>query len=324
MRAKKFTLVLLLLLSFPVAESCSRKSSDKRIAKDIQQQVAADPETKHSPVQVTVQSGRVKLAGEVDTPLAQQEVEDIAQKEPGVKAVDDETVVEPVSAPSAPLAAQPPPPQPAPLQPALPPVQPRAPQPPASQPPATLAADTAEPFPSPPKALAMVAPAGTTLLIRTGTSLSSGTSQTGQVFVGSLARPVRIHGTTVFPSGSRVTGTVVDAQKRGKIKGEAVLNLALTSITADGRTYPIRTGVLENTAKGKGKRTATTTGGGAAGGGLIGGIAGGGKGVGIGALVGAGAGLVGGAMSGNQQIELPSESALSFRLASPVTVSPRQ
>jgi BON domain len=321
MRAEKFTLVLWLLLLSGVTESCSRKSTDRRIAKDIQQQVAADPETKHSPVQVTVQSGRVRLVGEVDTPLAQQEVEDIAQKEPGVKAVDDETIVEPVSAPSAPLAAQPPPPQPAPLQPALPAAQP---QPPASQPPATLAADTAEPLPRPPKALAIVAPAGTTLLIRTGTSLSSGTSQTGQVFVGSLARPVRIRGTTVFPSGSRVTGTVVDAQKRGKIKGEAVLNLTLTSITAHGRTYSIRTGVLENTAKGKGKRTAATTGGGAAGGGLIGGIAGGGKGVGIGALLGAGAGLVGGAVSGNQQIELPSESALSFRLASPVTITPRQ
>jgi hypothetical protein len=167
-------------------------------------------------------------------------------------------------------------------------------------------------------------PAGTTLLVRTGTSLSSGTSQTGQVFVGSLARPVRIRATTVFPSGSRVAGAVVDAQKRGKIKGEAVLDLTLTSITAHGRTYSIRTGVLENTAKGKGKRTAATTGGGAAGGGLIGGIAGGAKGFGIGALVGAGAGLVGGAVTGNHQIELPSESALSFRLASPITVSPRQ
>jgi hypothetical protein len=322
MRAGKFTLVLLLLLLFGVTGNCGRKSSDKKITKDIQQQVAADPETKHSQVQVTVQSGRVTLAGEVDTPLAQQEVEDIARKEPGVKAVDDETTVEPVPLPSAPLAAQPPAAAPAPPQPALSPAQPRASESLPSQPPATLAADTDQP--DPPKAPAIVAPAGTTLLIRTGTSLSSGTSQTGQMFVGSLARPVRIRGTTVFPSGSRVTGTVVDAQKRGKIKGAAVLNLTLTSITAHGRTYSIRTGVLENTAKGKGKRTAATTGGGAAGGGLIGGIAGGGKGFGIGALVGAGAGLVGGAVSGNQQIELPSESALSFRLASPVTISPRQ
>jgi BON domain len=315
MRAGKLTLVSLLLLLFGVTGSCSRDGSDKKIAKDIQQQVATDPESRHSQVQVAVRSGKVTLTGKVDTPLAQQEVELIAQKEPGVKAVDDATLVEPESAPSPPLAGQSPSPEPTPVQPAFSP---------ASQPPATLAADTTEPLPSPPKPRAIVVPAGTTLLIRTGTGLSSAASQTGQGFVGSIARPVSIRGTTVFPSGSRVTGTVVDAQKKGKIKGEAVLNLTLTSITANGRTYAIRTGVLENTAKGKGKRTAATTGGGAAGGALLGGIAGGGKGVGIGALVGAGAGLVGGAMTGNRQIELPSESALSFRLASAVTIIPKQ
>ena len=322
MRAGKFALTLLLLLLFTVTETCSRNSGDKKIARDIQQQVATDPEAKHSQVQVTVKSGKVTLAGEVDTPLAQQEVEDIAQKEPGVKAVDDEIAVEPQSMPSTPLAS--PPRAPHPDLPALSPPQPLAPQPPASQPPATLAADTAQPLPSPPKPQAIVVPAGTTLLIPTSTSLSSATSQTGQVFIGSLTRPVSIRKTTVFPSGSRVTGTVVDAQKRGKVKGEAVLNLTLTSITARGRTYSIRTGVLDNAAKGKGKRTAATTGGGAAGGALLGGIAGGGKGLGVGALVGAGAGLVGGAMTGNRQIELPSESALGFTLASPVTISPGQ
>ena len=84
--------------------------------------------------------------------------------------------------------------------------------------------------------------------------------------------------------------------------------------TVRGQTYSIQTGVLDSTAKGKGKRTAATTGGGAAGGALIGGLVGGGKGAGIGALVGAGAGLVGGAMTGNNQVEIPAESALSFQI----------
>jgi hypothetical protein len=42
----------------------------------------------------------------------------------------------------------------------------------------------------------------------------------------------------------------------------------------------------------------------------------------MGALVGAGAGLVGGAMTGNQQIEIPAESALTFRLSAPLTLPP--
>src|SRR5208282_436119 len=100
------------------------------------------------------------------------------------------------------------------------------------------------------------------------------------------------------------------------------LDLALTNITVRGITYPIHTKTLENTIKGKGARTAKTTGGGAAGGALIGGIVGGGKGLGVGALVGAGAGLAAGAATGNQQIEIPAGSALTFHLSAPLTLPP--
>jgi len=133
---------------------------------------------------------------------------------------------------------------------------------------------------------------------------------------------VSVGATTAIPAGSTVSGTVVTAKEKGKFKGEGELTLALTSVTVRGQTYSVQTSVLENTIKGKGKRTAVTTGGGAAGGALIGGIAGGGKGAGIGVLVGAGAGLLGGAFTGNQQIEIPAESALSFRLSAPLTLKP--
>jgi hypothetical protein len=55
---------------------------------------------------------------------------------------------------------------------------------------------------------------------------------------------------------------------------------------------------------------------------LIGGIAGGGKGAAIGAGVGAAAGFIGGALTGNKQIEIPAESALSFTLTQPLTLPP--
>ena len=61
--------------------------------------------------------------------------------------------------------------------------------------------------------------------------------------------------------------------------------------------------------------------GGAGAGALIGALAGGGKGAGIGALIGGGAGLVGGALTGNKQIEIPAESALTFRLTHSVSVT---
>jgi hypothetical protein len=153
--------------------------------------------------------------------------------------------------------------------------------------------------------------------------LSSKTSTTGQAFIATLAQPVGAGGKTALPKGATLSGTVVTAKAKGKIKGEGQLDLMLTSISVRGHTYPIKTNLLSSTEKGKGKRTAATTGGGAAGGALIGGLAGGGKGAGIGALVGAGAGFVGGAFTGNKQIELPAESALSFTLTSSLTLPPR-
>jgi hypothetical protein len=61
-------------------------------------------------------------------------------------------------------------------------------------------------------------------------------------------------------------------------------------------------------------------GGGGGVGALIGGLAGGGKGAAIGAVAGAGAGTAGTAFTGNKEIVLPAESALSFKLEQPLEV----
>jgi hypothetical protein len=280
--------LLSVLMGFSVA--CSKHTNDETISKDIQTKVSADPDTKDSQVNVAAKDGKVTLTGNVSSPAAQQKLEQIAREEPGAAGVDDQTAVQPGA--QSMQAAQAAPAAPAPVE---------APKPP-------------EPI---------VVPAGTVLTVITGQSLSSKTSTAGQAFIATLAQPVGAGGRTALPKGATVSGTVVTAKAKGKIKGEGQLDLVLTSISVRGRTYPIKTNLLSSTEKGKGKRTAATTGGGAAGGALIGGLAGGGKGAGIGALVGAGAGLVGGAFTGNKQIELPAESALSFTLTSSLTLPPR-
>jgi hypothetical protein len=110
----------------------------------------------------------------------------------------------------------------------------------------------------------------------------------------------------------------------GKFKGGAVLEVRLTSITVNGREHTIETSAIARTEKGKGKRTAVIAGGGTALGAIIGGLAGGGKGAAIGALAGGGAGAGGAAFTGNKDIVLPAESALSFKLKSPLEVKPAQ
>ena len=284
-------LFLFLLVLVPIG--CSKQPNDEQIKTEIQSKIAADPDAKDSDVDVAVKNGKVSLQGKVRNNTTRTKVEEIAKAEPGVSSLDDVTSIDPNlvanTAEPAPVAAAP---------------------------------VRATPPPPPPQPKPVVVPAGTVLTVRTGQALSSKDSQTGQTFLATLAQPVSVGGKPALPAGSAVSGTVVTAKAKGKIKGEGQLSLALTSISVDHHTYEIQTGVMDSTVKGKGKRTAVTTGGGAAGGALIGGLAGGGKGAGIGALVGAGAGFIGGAVTGNKQIEIPAESALSFTLSQPLTLNP--
>lgn len=284
--------IIVLSLLLGLSTACSRHPSDEKMAKDIQDKVANDPEIKDSHVDVAATKGKVTLKGKVKTPKARKKAEEIATEEPGTAGVDDETTVEPEASTATPEQSS------------------------------TASPVAPTPLPEKPKPQPTVVPSGTVLTVKTGEALSSKTSQAGQSFTATLAQPVIVDGRTALPTGATVNGTVVSAKEKGKIKGEGELSLALTSVSFQGQTYDIQTNPVSSTTKGKGKRTATTTGGGAAGGALIGGLAGGGKGAGIGALAGAGAGLIGGAMTGNKQIEIPAESALSFTLAAPLTLPP--
>jgi len=169
----------------------------------------------------------------------------------------------------------------------------------------------------------LVVPAGTVLTVRLGQALGSEISKTGQTFLATLEQSVSVGEIQAMPAGSTVSGTVVTAEAKGKVKGQGELTLRLTNISVIGQTYSIQTNELNSTVKGKGKRTAVTTGGGATGGALLGGLAGGGKGAGIGLLLGGGAGFVGGAMTGNKQIEVAAESVLNFTLTMPLVLKPQ-
>ena len=160
----------------------------------------------------------------------------------------------------------------------------------------------------------LVVPSGATVTVSLGAALGSKLSQSGQSFSGTVAKDVLVDNTVAIPQGANVTGTVVDAKALGRFAGGAVLQIRLDSINVNGSDLPVQASARSFAVKGKGKRTGIMAGGGAALGGIIGGIAGGGKGAAIGLLAGGGAGGAGAAFTGNKDIVLPAESAVSFQL----------
>src|SRR5215475_5110102 len=88
-------LIVLLGLSMGFSVACSRHPSDDKIAKDIEERIATDPDTQDSQVNVSVTEGKVKLKGKVKTPVAQKKIEKIVDAEPGATAMDDQTTIDP-------------------------------------------------------------------------------------------------------------------------------------------------------------------------------------------------------------------------------------
>ena len=189
---------------------------------------------------------------------------------------------------------------------------------------APAAAPVAEAPPPPPPPPPIVVPAGTNVVVRMGSTLGSKTAQDGQTFTGTLAHGISVKGKVVAPAGAGVTGVVSEAKSAGKFKGEAILAIRLTSINIKGVPHDVSTDEYVVTQKGKGKRTAVVIAGGTGAGALIGGLAGGGKGALIGGLVGAGAGTAGAAFTGNKELTIPAESAVSFKMTSSITLPPQE
>jgi outer membrane lipoprotein SlyB len=163
-------------------------------------------------------------------------------------------------------------------------------------------------------------PAGTRILIRTVDAIDSTKQKTGYRFTATLETNLQVDDTVVAPRGTTLYGRLAEASSAGRMSGSSELQLELTDIVINGTSYPLLTSTYEVKGKGEGGNTAKKVVGGAGLGALIGGIAGGGKGAGIGALAGAGAGTAVAASKKGQQLQIPSETLLEFRLEQPTSL----
>ena len=167
-------------------------------------------------------------------------------------------------------------------------------------------------------------PAGQSLLIRMIDGVDSSKNHVGEVFHASLETDLYIGNVLVARKGTDVYGRLAEAKEAGHMSGSAELQLELTRLVIDGKDYPVVSSDYSLKGKARGSDTAKKVGGGAVAGAIIGAIAGGGKGAAIGAGVGSAAGAGVQVFTRGQQVKVPSETLLDFRLQQPVVVAPTQ
>ena len=163
-------------------------------------------------------------------------------------------------------------------------------------------------------------PEGTSFRVRLQETLGTRQNRPGDKFTAALDEPLVDGDRVVVPKGTTFTGHIVTSKSSGRFKGRAVLALRLDSFDLNGQTYEIQSNNSSRASAGHKKHHLLWIGGGSGGGAAIGAIAAGGTGALIGAGAGAAAGTVGSAITGKRQVSLPAETALRFRLESPVNL----
>lgn len=329
MKAKS-SLFLVLLLALGMTMACNRAPNDAQIANQVQSRITADSNIQNKQIGVQSANGVVTLSGTVASELERSAAANDAAQVSGVKTVvNDLQVSQSAMAQPAPAPME----QPAPA--ARSASRRRAPAPRStrdhsgSRPSAgtytapngnMASAPAAAAAPAPRRVVTV--PEGTSFSVRLVDPIDTERNKVGDTFRATVSQPVMIGDEVVIPTDADVEGQVVDSKSAGHFQGQSAIALTLTRLRMNGKAYALRTNQYDKQGASRGKRTAATVGGGAALGAIIGGIAGGGKGAAIGAGVGAGAGTGVQAATKGQQIKLPSETVLNFRLEGPLNVTP--
>jgi hypothetical protein len=191
------------------------------------------------------------------------------------------------------------------------------------------AAGAPEPAPPPqaappaplPAGSQVVIPAGQALLVRMIDGVDSKKNNVGDIFHASLETDLTINGGLVARKGTDIYGRLAEAKEAGHLSGSSELQLELTRMVINGQDYPVVSSDYTLKGKGRGANTAEKVGGGAVAGAIIGAIAGGARGAAIGAGAGSAAGAGVQVFTRGQQVKVPSETLLEFRLQQPVTVT---
>jgi hypothetical protein len=185
--------------------------------------------------------------------------------------------------------------------------------------PSPIASAPAPPVALPAQSRSIIVPAGTTIFVRMIDGVDSSQNRVGDTFRANLESALVVGETVVAPKGAEAFGKLTQAKAAGSISGAPELTLELTGIRVGGQIVPLDSTDYDVAGKSRGSESAQRIGGAAVIGTILGAIAGGGKGAAIGGVAGAGAGTAVQVMTHGQQVRVPSETLLAFRLQQDVS-----
>jgi hypothetical protein len=314
------------------AATSATQPNDSQLMTDVSNKMASDPGLSGQQIQAQVSSGVAVLTGTAESEAAKGLAGADAQQVSGIKSVVNNVSVVPPNATTVAPAAPPVAPRTAPREerrrhPERPVTSQNEPAP-APVPAPQQAYNPAPPQehlppPPPPKPVSrtFTLPAGTVVPVRMIDSLETGVTQSNTSFRASLAADLVEDGMVVVRQGSTVAGRVIEAKDATHYTGSSALTLELTRINAGNQSVAVVTDPYTEEGKGRGKNTAAKVGGGAALGAIIGAIAGGGKGAAIGSVAGGGIGAGANTITRGQQVSIPAETIVRFRLSAPMQVT---
>ena len=337
----RYAAVLSLAVALAAAGCRKPAADDATVTAAVQTRIAGDAALGSEPIQSSVQSGVATLTGTVSSDAARALAANDAAQVAGVRTVVNNLTVgaqtsvsqqappalvpeiaPPVTVKTPPTRVRTPPTRrPAPVE-----RQKIASTPPPPQPVPTAVERSVAPtppLPAPPPQPAfrnVDVPSGTTIPVRITQTLDSATTQQGETFSGTVASDVLVDGLVAIPQGSAVSGRVDAVQEAAHFKGNSLLTIEITSISRHGERAPVSTEAYTKEGAGRGKNTAVKAGVGAAAGAVLGGIFGGGKGAAIGAAAGGGTGAGINGVTRGEQVQIPSESLVPFRLSNSINL----
>ncbi|MES1242809.1 MAG: TrbI/VirB10 family protein [Acidobacteriota bacterium] len=170
-------------------------------------------------------------------------------------------------------------------------------------------------------------PSGTVMRVEFLESLSSQTSEPGDIFRARIASDVVEDGEVVIPAGSEVVGVVGEAVPLRKVGGQAKLTLRFTDLVLpSGSTVPIHASFVGE-GRSETRKDAATIGGSAAGGAILGRVLGKGnrsKGAVIGAILGAAVGTAIASRTPGEEVTIDRGTTVDLRLDDSVEVRLRR